>query len=214
MFHLFTRRDPFRIDYGIWPFDDQDYAIVCTVTNHALHTKLSLWAPLLTEDARRQACVQYSGRCCNCGSSDHSLRWCPSPFANIFSLPNPEFATHDADGTIFETWKQKMRNWHSRGSNRRFQGNGRQSASDNGNGNARSRHRGSTSAPQGNSAGFTHTPHVAATPAQPSAPSSTPNPGPASTGAPAMRYGPVYSGNNNPIARHPGTFHVQPSPTP
>ena len=37
-----SRRDPFRIDYGIWPFDDQGYAIVCTVTNHALHTKLSL----------------------------------------------------------------------------------------------------------------------------------------------------------------------------
>ena len=47
-----SRRDPFRIDYGIWPFDDQDYAIVCTVTNHALHTKLSLWTPLLTEVAR------------------------------------------------------------------------------------------------------------------------------------------------------------------
>ena len=43
-----SRRDPFRIDYGIWPFEDQDYAIVCTVTNHALHTKLSLWTPLLT----------------------------------------------------------------------------------------------------------------------------------------------------------------------
>ena len=57
-----SRRDPLRIDYGIWPFDDQDYAIVCTVTNHALHTKLSLWTPFLTEDARRQACVQYSGR--------------------------------------------------------------------------------------------------------------------------------------------------------
>ena len=45
-----SRRDPFRIDYGIWPFDDQDYAIVCNVTNHALHTKLSLWTPLLTEE--------------------------------------------------------------------------------------------------------------------------------------------------------------------
>ena len=40
-----SRRDPFRIDYGIWPFEDQDYAIVCTVTNHALHTKLTLWPP-------------------------------------------------------------------------------------------------------------------------------------------------------------------------
>ena len=114
-----SRRDPFRIDYGIWPFEDQDYAIVCTLTNHALHTKLSLWTPLLTEAARRQACIQYSGRCCNCGSSDHSLRWCPSAFVNVFSLLNPEFVTHDTDGSIFEMWKQKMRHWHSRGSNRR-----------------------------------------------------------------------------------------------
>ena len=207
-----SRRDPFRIDYGIWPFDDQDYAIVCTVTNHALHTKLSLWTPLLTEVARRQACVQYSGRCCNCGSSDHSLRWCPSTFANVFSLLNPEFVPHDADGSIFEMWKQKMRHWHSRGSNRRSQGNGRRSAS--GNGNARPPHRGFTSAPQGNSTGFTHTPHVAATPTQPSAPSSTPHPGPTSTAAPAMRYGPAYSNNINPNARQPGTFVVQPNPTP
>ena len=207
-----SRRDPFRIDYGIWPFDDQDYAIVCTVTKHALHTKLSLWTPLLTEAARRQACIQYSGRCCNCGSSDHSLRWCPSTFANVFSLLNPEFVRHDTDGSIFEMWKQKMRHWHSRGSNRRSQGNGRRSAS--GNGNARPHHRGSTSAPQGNSTGFTHTPHVAATPAQPSAPSSTPHPGPTSTAAPAMRYGPAYSNNTNPNARQPGTFVVQPNPTP
>ena len=120
-----SRRDPFPIDYGIWPFEDQDYAIVCTVTNHALHTKLSFWTPLLTEVARRQACIQYSGRCCNCGSSDHSLRWCPSAFANVCSLLNPEFSTHDTDGSIFEMWKQKMRHWHSRGSNRRPQGNGR-----------------------------------------------------------------------------------------
>ena len=26
------RRDPFSVDYGLWPFDDRDYAIVCTVT--------------------------------------------------------------------------------------------------------------------------------------------------------------------------------------
>ena len=65
---------------------------------------------------------------CNCGSSDHSLRWCPAPFANVFSLLNPEFVTHDADGSIFETWKQKMRHWHRRGPNRQPQGNGRRSA--------------------------------------------------------------------------------------
>ena len=76
----YSRRDPFADDYGLWPFDDRDYDIVCTVTNHILNTNLSLWTPLLSEEARRQACVQYKGRCCSCGSTEHSLRWCPAPF--------------------------------------------------------------------------------------------------------------------------------------
>ena len=105
--HAHSRRDPISVDYGLWPFDGRDYEIVCTVTNHLVNTNLSLWTPLLTEDTRRQACVQYSGRCCNSRSTDHSLRWCPATFTNVFSLLNPEFATHDADGSIFETWGEK-----------------------------------------------------------------------------------------------------------
>ena len=205
-----SRRDPFSVDYGLWPFDDRDYAIVCTVTNNMVNTNLSLWTPLLTEDARREACKQYSGRCCNCGSTEHSLRWCPAPFINVFSLLNPEFGTHDPDGSLFETWKDKMRRWRRRGSNRKYQGNGRRYAS--GNGNFRSNNRGSTSATQGNSNGITRAANVAATPTQPSAPSSA-----YTAAAPAapltMRYGPSFSGNN-PNARQPGTFQVQPAPTP
>ena len=49
-----SRRDPFADDYGLWPFDDRDYDIVCTVTNHILNANLSLWTPLLSEEARRQ----------------------------------------------------------------------------------------------------------------------------------------------------------------
>ena len=56
--HAHSRRDPFRVDYGLWPFDDKDYAIFCAVTNHMLNTNMSLWTPLLTEDARRQACIR------------------------------------------------------------------------------------------------------------------------------------------------------------
>ena len=37
------------------------------------------------------------------GSTGHSLRRCLAPFKNCFSLLNPEFATHDADDSIFET---------------------------------------------------------------------------------------------------------------
>ena len=198
-----SRRDPFSVDYGFWPFDDRDYAIVCTVTNNMVNTNLSLWTPLLTEDARRQACIQYSGRCCNCGSTEHSLRWCPAPAMNVFSLLNPEFATHDADSSIFETWKEKMRLWRRRGSNRRHQGNGRRPAS--GNGNPRSHNRGSTSASQDNN-GITHATNVAAAPAQPLAPSSAP--GPAPIAAPTMRYGSSFTGNQperSPIRYTSGT---------
>ena len=99
------RRDPFSVDYGLWPFEDRDYDIVCTVTNNILNTDLSLWTPLLSKDARRQACVQYRGWCCSCGSTEHSLLWCPVPFKTKFSLLNPEFGTRDPDGSVFETWK-------------------------------------------------------------------------------------------------------------
>ena len=53
-----SRRDPFTVDYGLWRFDDRDYDIVCMVTNNVVNTDLSLWIPLLSEDARRQACIQ------------------------------------------------------------------------------------------------------------------------------------------------------------
>ena len=138
--HAHSRRDPFRVDYGLLPFDDKDYDIVCTVTNHMLNINLSQWTPFLTEDARRQACIQYSGRCCNCGSTDHSLRWCPTTFTNMFSLLNPEFATHDTDGSMFEMWKGKMRRWRRRNPNRKHQGNGRRNASENGNSRYHNQH--------------------------------------------------------------------------
>ena len=126
-----SRRDPFSVDYGLWPFDDRDYEIVCTVTNNIVNTDLSLWTPLVSEDARRQACLQYKGRCCNCGSTEHSLRWCPAPFKNTFSPLNPESGTHDPDGSVFEIWKLHMRRWRQRGSPRGRQGNHRCNGSSN-----------------------------------------------------------------------------------
>ena len=63
-----------------------------------VNTNLSLWTPLLTDSARRQACIQYSGRCCNCGSSEHSLRWCPVPLRipSPFSTPSLQRTTRMA----------------------------------------------------------------------------------------------------------------------
>ena len=211
--HTHSRRDPFRVDYGLWPFDDKDYDIVCTVTNHMINTNMSLWTPLLTADARRQACIQHSGRCCNCGSTEHSLRWCPSPFANVFSLLNPEFATHDKDGSLFESWKESMRQWRRRNPHRKHQGNGRRNAS--GNNNSRSHHQSSENPHcQGNSNGPPSRTHFAAAAPQPLAPSSAPGPPPALTAAPLMRYGPTATGNTNPNTRRPGTFQVPPTTTP
>ena len=207
--HAHSRRSPFSVDYGLWSSDDRDCANVCIVTNDMVNASLPLWTPLLTEDARRQACIQYSGRCCHCGSTEHSLRWCPSPFMNVFAPLNPEFATHDTVGSIFETWKEKMRRWRRRGSNRRHQGNGRRNAS--GNGNPRPHNRRSTLTSQGNS-GITHATNVAAAPLQPLAPSSAP--GPAPIAAPTMRYDSSFTGNTNPNARQQVTFRVPPAPTP
>ena len=177
-----------------------------------LNTNMSLWTPLLTEDARRQACIQYSGRCCNCGSTDHSLRWCPAPLTNVFSLLKPEYATHDNDRSIFESWKENMRQWRRRNPNRKHQGNGRRNAS--GNNNSRPHYQGNGNFHhQGNSNGPPPRAHFAAASPQSLAPSSAPGPAPAFTAAPSMRYGPAPA-SNNPNTHRPGTFHVPPTPTP
>ena len=147
------RRDPFSVEYGLWPFDDRDYDIICTMTDNIVNTDLFLWT-LLSEDARRQACVQYRGRCCNCGSTERSLRWCLAPFKNTFSLLNLEFGTHDPDGSVFETWKLRMRRWRQSGPSRGHQGNNRRNGSDNG----RSRYtnnRGHNPTYRGNPSGIT-----------------------------------------------------------
>ena len=150
----------------------------------------------------------FSSRCCICGSTGHSLRRCLAPLKNSFSLLNPEFATHDVDGSTFETWKENMRR---RGSDRRLQDNGRRNSS--GNGNFRPHNPGSPSASQGNSSGITHATNVAAAPTKPLAPSSASGPAPALMAVPTMRYGPAFSGNTNPNARRPSTFQVPPTPT-
>lgn len=74
---MYSRRDPCLEDYIIWPFDNKGYAVVRTVTNCMANIDLSLWAPLLTEESSRQACVEYCGRYCNYGSSELTLRLCP-----------------------------------------------------------------------------------------------------------------------------------------
>ena len=71
-----SSRDPFSVDYGLWPFHDNNCNIVCTVTNLAVNTDLSLWTPLLTEPAARLALTRmsspYSTR-----SSQHTTRMVP-----------------------------------------------------------------------------------------------------------------------------------------
>lgn len=54
------------------------------------HVDLLFWAPLLTKDVRRQACIQHRGRLRNCGSTKHSLRLCPAPFQHVLSFLNQE----------------------------------------------------------------------------------------------------------------------------
>ena len=117
----------------------------------------------------------------------------PRTLQNSLSLLNPEFATDDPDGSPFETWKREILNWRRKGSQRRYQGNGRRSCPHN---------TGHSSAPQGNSAGARPAPNVAAPPA------------PAAPAAPAMRYDPTYSANSNPNIRQAGILWVQPATDP
>ena len=131
MFHLPFPQGSIHRRLRALALDDRDYDIVCTVTNNVINTDLSLWTPLLSEGARRQTCVQYKGRCCNCGSTKHSLRWCPAPFKNTFSLLNPEFGKRDSDGSVFETWKIRMHRWRQT-SPRGRQNNNRRNKSGNG----------------------------------------------------------------------------------
>ena len=105
----YSRREPRSVDYGLWPFDDRDYAIVCTMTNHKVHTDLSLWTSLLTEEAR-----------CNCGSTEHSLRRCPAPYQNVFSLNHGSPRT-TPKALCSRPGKTKMRHWHHKGSQLRHQ---------------------------------------------------------------------------------------------
>lgn len=64
---------PFRsiwaMGYGLWSFDSKENS----AANHMVHTDLSLCIPHLTEEDRRQACVQHRGRCFNYVSTKHSL---------------------------------------------------------------------------------------------------------------------------------------------
>lgn len=116
-----SKRDSFSVDYDLWPFDGMAYAIACAVMNYMVHTALSLWTPLVTEDDRRHAFVQYSDRCCDSGSTEHIIRWCPAVFRIAISLYKSEFAKNDPDGSVFKTWRQKMKHWRRRGYQHRHQ---------------------------------------------------------------------------------------------
>ena len=91
-----SRRYQFSVDYGLWPFDDRDYDFVCTATNNYVNTDLSLWTTLVSEDTRRQACVQCRSRCCcNCSFTERIPRWCRTSKArtlgiSIHLMPNSQ----------------------------------------------------------------------------------------------------------------------------
>ena len=206
-------RDSLSVDYDLWSFDDRDYAIVCTVTNNVVNNDLSLCTPLFSEDACRQGCVQYttrSGRCCNCGSTEHGLWRCRTPFKNAFSFIKLEFGRHDPDGSLFETLKLRMRQWRQQGLLRGRQANGRRNAPRGG----RSRHsnRGHDLSLPGNNAGTTHAANPVGAPTQPARTTPSAPPRPASAASSAMRYGPTFTGYANPNTRQSGTFQVQPAP--
>lgn len=85
-FHMMSQRlhmhiigDQLYVDCGLLFFNSRGYANVCTMTNHIVYTDLSLWTPLLTEDACRQACEKYSSGCSSCGSTEQIIPCAPHP---------------------------------------------------------------------------------------------------------------------------------------
>lgn len=146
----------------------------------------------------RQACLQYSGCCCNCGSILHSLRCCRAPFENVFSLFSTQSLPRTTDRSMLETCKLKMHDAAAAAPRADIKviadairpGVGP---------TALPPYFGSTMY----NADFMHSINAIAPPPQPSAPPSAPDPAPAATRA--MRYGPTYKGNSNPNTRH-GTF--------
>ena len=81
------------------------------------------------------------------------------PPLKTFFVLNLEFETHDPDGSVFETWKIRMRPWRHSGPSRGRQGNNRGNGSDNGC-LRYANNRGHNSIYQSNSSGITraHTP--------------------------------------------------------
>ena len=140
---------------------------------------------------------------------DFYLELPPLKIVSPFSTPSSSHMTLTA---LYSRHGKKRCAFGAAAVLRRRQDNGRRNSS--GNGNFRPHNRGSPSASQGNSSGITHATNVAAAPTQPPAPSSASGLGPALMADPTMRYGSAFSGNTNPNARQPGTFQVQPAPTP
>ena len=103
-----------------------------------VHADLSLWTPLLTEEARRQAWVRKPAVKLGCNEAAAAVTAVQTittfvgaltPF-RMPSLLNPNFITHDPDGTMFEArGGGEMRYWRRRGPQRRHQGNDRRKAS-------------------------------------------------------------------------------------
>ena len=174
------------------------------MTNNILNTDLSLWTPLLTKDARRQACVQYKGRCCSCGSAAHSLRWCPAPFKSTFSLLNRWICVRN------------MENSHAPLASKCPHPRGRQDNNrHNGSCNDRPRYtqnRGHNSTYHGNSSGMTRANPPVATrnfPQKSNTPQYAP-PGPNLT----MRHEPTPTGQPNASNHHLAPPYGQHNPTP
>ena len=196
------------VDYGLWPFDDRDYVIVCTVTINIGNIDLSLWTPLFSENARCRACVQYSGRC---GLTEHSLRWCPVPFKKTFSPSTPI-----SESTILTGLCLRLGNYAcinranvalpatAKSSRRNASGIGRFCYFN----------REHNSAHPGNNARTTHDANHIGASTQPGR--QTPSaPSRAASGAPpVMKYWSSFTGYTNPSTCQQGALQVQPTSTP
>jgi len=105
----------FTRDYNAWPASQSDWSTVFQVSSSfSNHTDPFLWTPLLTQDARSQAFRENKGKCLNCGSTDHSMKYCRSEFLNTSGLLNPELGRLDDNSDAFRRWQDRMKSYRAK----------------------------------------------------------------------------------------------------
>ena len=103
--------DPFTQDYASWLARESDWSEVYAISSSFRHVGDDpfVWTPLLSTQDRYQAFRENDGKCLNCGGSDHSMKFCRSPFLNTSGVMNPELGLRNDNSEAFRRWQNRMK---------------------------------------------------------------------------------------------------------